>query len=170
MDVRATLIPRKTATRDFESFFRAEYPKLVRTLYLITGSVTEAEDIAQEAMSRAFERWKRVRSMESPGGYVCQTALNLNRKRMRRLAVGAKRVFRAERETDPMRAAEDRSDIARALATLPVGQREALVLTGWLDFSAEDAGKVLRISPPSVRSQASRAREALRVYLEAADE
>jgi DNA-directed RNA polymerase specialized sigma24 family protein len=58
---------------DFEGFFRAEYPQLARAGYLLTGEAAEAEDLAQEAMARTFERWDRVRAMESPAGYVYRT-------------------------------------------------------------------------------------------------
>ena len=51
---------------DFEGFFRAEYPRLARACYLLTGEAAEAEDLAQEAMARTFERWNRIRAMDSP--------------------------------------------------------------------------------------------------------
>ena len=60
--------------------------------------------------------------------------------------------------------------MARALAALPVGQREAVVMTEWLDLSAEEAGVILRIEAASVRSQASRGRAALRQQLEDHDD
>jgi DNA-directed RNA polymerase specialized sigma24 family protein len=56
-------------------------------MYPITGRSEEAEELAQEAMARVFERWDRIRSFESPGGYEYRTALNLNRQRLRHLAL-----------------------------------------------------------------------------------
>jgi len=44
-------------------------------------------------MTRVLERWDRVGVMDSPAGYAYRTALNLQRKRIRRLAVRAKRRF-----------------------------------------------------------------------------
>ena len=58
----------------FEAYFQAEYPSLVRALYLLTGDQDEAEDLAQAAMARVYERWDRVRVMESPAGYVYRTS------------------------------------------------------------------------------------------------
>jgi DNA-directed RNA polymerase specialized sigma24 family protein len=55
---------------DFEAFFRNEYDHLFQAAFLLTGSRHEADDIAQEALLRAFERWDRVRDMDSPAGYV----------------------------------------------------------------------------------------------------
>ncbi len=169
MNERMSLLPVRTHKPKFEAFYQAEYPMLVRTLYLLTGSRAEAEDLAQEALARAFERWSRVRAMDSPGGYVCRTALNLNRKRLRGLGVRARKPIRGGMERDAIEAVEDRTDVARALAALPIGQREALVLTAWLDLSAEEAGRVLGIGASSVRSEASRGRAALRKHLEDRD-
>jgi hypothetical protein len=43
----------------FERFFTDGYVRLVRAMYLLTGSMAEAEDLAQEAMARVYERWER---------------------------------------------------------------------------------------------------------------
>jgi RNA polymerase sigma factor (sigma-70 family) len=157
------------AAPDFEGFFRLEYPRLVKTLYLTVADLLEAEELAQEAMARVFERWDRVKTMDSPGGYVFRTALNLNRKRLRRLAVRTRRLFRPAEPGDPTAAAEARSDLLRALAGLPDGQKEALVLVDWLELTSEEAARVLGIRPASVRSRTHRAREALQERLEVRD-
>ena len=170
MSARPILLSKKQPSVDFETFFRSEYPTLVRMLFLLTGGSAEAEDLAQEALARAFERWKRVRGMDSPGGYVYRIAVNLNRKRLRRLGVRARTAVRLPAHSDPITAAEQRSDVARALAALPVRQRESLVLTEWLDLTAEEAGRILRIEAGTVRSNATRARVALREQLEDRDE
>ena len=57
----------------FRWFFEAEYRRLCEALYLLTGDAYEAEDLAQEAMTRALERWDRVARMDSPAGYVYRT-------------------------------------------------------------------------------------------------
>ena len=155
---------------DFEGFFHSEYPRLVKSLYLTTSDLLEAEELAQEAMARVFERWDRVRAMDAPGGYLYRTALNLNRKRLRRLAVRARRVLRPAEPLDEIAAWEAKSDLLRAIAGLPDGQRDALVLVDWLELTSEEAGTILGIRPASVRSRAHRAREALQQQLGARDE
>jgi len=146
----------------FEAFFRAEHPRLLRALYLLAGSLAEADELAQEAMARVFERWDRVRVMASPVGYVYRVALNLHRSRARRLGVLARRVVGWERPRDPMELVETRAEILRLLSGLPPGQREALVLVGWLGMTSEEAGAVLGIEPVSVRVRVARARATLR--------
>jgi RNA polymerase sigma-70 factor, ECF subfamily len=151
---------------DFESFFRAEYRSLCQALLLLVGDAFEAEEIAQETMTRVLERWDRVGAMGSPAGYAYRTALNLQRKRIRRLAVRAKRRFVSVRIEDVGPEAEDRHDVRRALAALPEGQRAALVLVDWLDLDTDEAGRVLGIKPASVRVRLHRARSTLRGALE----
>jgi DNA-directed RNA polymerase specialized sigma24 family protein len=53
---RRCILRRTEPTPEFEEFFRAEYPGLVRSLYLLTADLGEAEELAQEAMARVFER------------------------------------------------------------------------------------------------------------------
>ncbi len=146
----------------FEDFFRREYPNLVRSLYLLTTSLPEADELAQEAMARAFERWDRVRAMESPGGYVHQTAVNLNRKRLRHLRVRARRVTTPPVSKDEPEIAMLSADLGDALRSLPLGQREAFLLVEWLGLSSDEAGRVLGIEGSSVRSRVHRARAVLR--------
>ena len=81
----------RAAVSDFRDFFDAEYRRLARALYLLTDDVAEAEDVAQEAMVRMYERWERVRRMDSPTGYLYRTAMNLNRSRLRKLVTNARR-------------------------------------------------------------------------------
>ena len=145
----------------FEAFFSAEFARLARAMFLLTGSASEAEDLAQEAMVRVYERWEQVSRMDAPTGYLFRTALNLHRSGLRRMA----RSLRggADREVaDVIGAAEDREALRRALASLPIGQRQALILVEWLSLSPEEAGRVLGIAAVSVRVRVSRAKKALR--------
>jgi RNA polymerase sigma factor (sigma-70 family) len=157
---------------EFEPFFEREYPRLARALYLVAGDRVEAEDLAQEAMVRVYERWEHVRSTDSPAGYLYRTALNLHRSRLRRLAVRARRAvgLRPDPPVDPALEAEVRDEVDRALAALPDGQREAMVLVEWVGLSAEEAGRVLGIEPVSVRVRLSRARATLRTAMEDRDD
>jgi RNA polymerase sigma-70 factor, ECF subfamily len=146
----------------FEEFFQAEYSSLVRALYLLTANQGEAEELAQETMSRVYARWDRVRSMDSPGGYAYRVALNLNRQRLRHLAVRARRFFAMTVGLDAEQPPHVREELAEAIASLSRGQREAFMLVEWVGLSAEEAGRALRIAPASVRSRVHRARALLR--------
>ena len=60
----------------FEDFYRTEFPSLVRALFLLVPDADEAQELAQEAMVRVYERWDRVSGMTSPGGYLYRVATN----------------------------------------------------------------------------------------------
>lgn len=149
------------AERSFEDLFADEYPRLVRALYLMCGNVAEAEDLAQEALARAFERWDRVSRMDSPVGYVYRIAMNLHRRRMRR-----ERLLRLKppvsTEPEETAAVEARTDVMAALLDLPPELRAALVLSELLGMSSEEAGRAMGIKAGSARARLHRARAAFR--------
>jgi RNA polymerase sigma-70 factor, ECF subfamily len=153
----------------FEEFFQAEHVRLARALYLLTGTAAEADELSQDAMVRVYERWDRVRQMDSPQGYLFRTALNLHRSRLRGLASRARHILQAAPSPDPAEVVQSRDILARALASLPTGQREAVVLVEWLGMDHEEAATALRIKPGSVRARLSRAKADLRRMLEDED-
>jgi RNA polymerase sigma-70 factor (ECF subfamily) len=152
------------ARHEFEDLFREQYLRLGQALYLLTEDPGEAEDLAQEAMARVYERWPRVRAMASPTGYLYRTALNLSRRRFLRLRRERGAASHSPVE-DPAERVDRRVTVLAALRSLSKEQREALVLTEWLELPAEEAGAVLGISADSVRARAYRAREALRIRI-----
>ena len=146
----------------FEEFFEAQRVRLARALYLVTGSAAEADELAQEAFVRVYERWDRVGRMASPEGYLFRTAMNLHRNRLRWLTSRARQLVEPAAAADPADVVAHRDSIDRAFASLPVGQRRAVVLVEWLGMSQEEAAKTLQIKPGSLRARLSRAKAALR--------
>jgi len=163
-------VPEVAEARAFEDFFLDEHERLFQALYLLTGDRSEADDLAQEALLRAYERWDRIAAMDSPAGYVYRTALNLHRSRLRSLVVRARRVFADVPAEDISGSVSASHDIRRALARLPRGQREALILVEWLGLGSEEAGRVLGIDASSVRGRIHRGRASLRDQLGERDE
>jgi RNA polymerase sigma-70 factor, ECF subfamily len=158
-----------TERADFSEFFAKRYERLVRACVLLTGRAAEGEDLAQEAMARVLERWDRIATMDDPEGYLYRTALNVHRKRLRRLAVAARRQVVGDPTDDP-EVTDRRLDLLRAIRSLPRPQREALMLVEWLGYTAEEAGLMLGIEPASVRGRLHRAREGLRQRYGGSDE
>jgi RNA polymerase sigma-70 factor (sigma-E family) len=151
----------------FESFFAENYELVLRAMYLVTGDRHEAEDLAQDAFVKAYERWGRISRMDNPSGYLYRMALNAHRSRLRRLGLAARRAV-APTSSDAISESDDRDEIRRSLAKLPEGQRVVVVLVAWLGMTSEEAGEVLGISPGAVRVRLSRAKGALRSSTEGA--
>jgi RNA polymerase sigma factor (sigma-70 family) len=167
---RVCLVGQPTRDDAFEEFFRAEYPTLCRALVLMAGDALEAQDLAQEALARVYERWDRVAAMDSPGGYLYRVALNLQRKRAMRRARPAAPAPRPGTGADPSEVIQARAELTRVLAALPLGQRQALVLIEWIGLDAAEAAAVLGIKAASVRVRVHRAKTALREQFGEPDE
>ncbi len=159
-----TRVTSHEAQEGFEAFFRAEHDRLLRALFVVTGDRQEAEDLMQDAFLSIWERWERVRAMSDPVGYLYRTALNAYRSRRRRLVRAARRALLGGSPTDELALAEVRDTLSRALATLTVRQRAALVLTEMLGYGSQEAAAILGVRPATVRSLASQARTALRGF------
>lgn len=144
----------------FESFFEAEYGRLCKALVFLTGDAFEAEEIAQDAMTRVLERWDRVSAMSSPTGYLFRTAMNLNRNRIRSIRVRARRLFHEPPGPDHGATVVDQLEVRRALDGLSRSEREALILVDWQRMNAAEAGAVLGISAGAVRVRLHRAHAA----------
>ena len=151
----------------FEDVFAAHYEPVLRALYLLTGSPIEAEDLAQEAFVRIYEKRERLSSAGNVAGYVYRTAVNVHRSRLRRVRVAARRlgVLHPPDVGDGLDAIDDRDALRRALAGLSRGEREALVLVEWVGMSDQEAGEVLGATHGAVRTRISRAKSHLRPVL-----
>src|SRR4051794_14723513 len=114
--------PRSTA--EFEAFYKAHWGRLAGTLRLMTGDAMAADEVAQEAMTRAWMRWPRVAALDEPEGWVYVTAFRLARKRSAREAKQPMPMAIPEQVTLDL---TDRVALERALAVLPIRQRQAVV-------------------------------------------
>ena len=47
----------------FDTFVEEEHVRLFKALYFVTGSREEAEDLAQEAFLKLWERWDRIETI-----------------------------------------------------------------------------------------------------------
>lgn len=147
----------------FEEFFAAEHDRLYRALCLVTRNRHEAEEIMQDAFTAMWARWDRISSdVGDPTAYLYRSAMNAFRRRRRRAVLAARRAVRLIPADDGIRRVEEQEAIVHALAALTPRQRAAIVLTNFLDFTAEEAGGFLGLSPGAVRTLASRGRAELR--------
>jgi RNA polymerase sigma factor (sigma-70 family) len=148
--------------RRFEEFFGSEHARLFGALCLVTGDRHEAEEIMQDAFLRLWERWEKVRGLEDPSAYLFRTAMNVFRNRYRRAALGVRKTLSLAPSEDALATVEDRDVVVRALRDLTPDQRAAVVLTGYVGLTSEEAGKMLGMRAGTVRTLATRARTAIR--------
>ena len=75
--------------------FREEWGRIVATLIRTTGDWDLAEECAQDAFTRALERWPRDGVPANPGAWLTTTARNRALDRLRRAQRGAAKVREA---------------------------------------------------------------------------
>jgi len=152
--------------RGFESFFEEHRSRVFGAMCLVTGNRQEAEEITQDAFLRLWERWDRVAEMEDPTGFLFKTAMNVFRNRARRASIAARRSLGIADQGDDLDAVEDRDEVVRAIRPLTARQRAALVLTGYLGFTSEEAAQVLGVRASTVRALATKGRATARATVE----
>lgn len=161
MTVRSSPV---AAASSFEAFHVGERDRLLRALALALGDVDLAGEAVDEAMARAYQRWATVGGYEDPAGWVYRVATNWARsvwRRSRRVAPGRPPEV-ASSAGDPVP-----SDPAlwAAVAALPAGQRDTVVLRFVLDWSHERIATATGVTPGTARSRLSRGLETLRAQL-----
>jgi RNA polymerase sigma-70 factor (ECF subfamily) len=150
------------APPSFDELFLDVHDRLYRALYFITGSSADAEELMQEAFLKLWERWDRIDQIDDPVAYLFRSALNGFRMRLRRTRMAARKVMPIAGTRDPFDDVDVREDVRRMLRGLPPRQRAAIVLTEIFGYSSEQAARIMRIRPTTVRALASQGRAALR--------
>jgi RNA polymerase sigma-70 factor, ECF subfamily len=150
----------------FESFFERNRSRLFGALCLVTGNRQEAEDITQDAFLKIWERWDRMSEVEDPTGYLFRTAMNVFRNRARRTALAARKALGLTDQGDDLAAVEDRDEMIRAMRPLTPHQRAALVLTGYVGYTSDEAARILGIRASTVRALATKGRATARATAE----
>lgn len=146
-----------------EAFCRRMSPRLVGSLLLQCGQRPVAEDIAQEALARAWERWDAVSEMTNPEGWVFRVAFNLASSQRRRARAERRATSRLSSTRLPAHSdAEDKVVLREALDALPLRQRQAIVLRHYAQFSVAETADVMRCAQGTVKALTSQAIASLR--------
>lgn len=143
----------------FALFYARARPRLVPQIAALTGSFVEAEDVTQEAFSRAFSRWDTVGEYTSAEAWVYRVAANLARSRWRR-SLRLRAYSPLDDRTEPALSA-DHVALVSALRALPFSQREALVLFYLGDLPVDEIARRLDVPVGTVKARLSRGRRAL---------
>ena len=157
----------------FEAYAAARGAALVRFATLLTGDDHRAEDLVQEALTKAYLRWSRIRRSDNPDVYLRRLVINGSRSWWRR---------RANRETPSPPSADPaapgdlgdeaaaRDELWRLIAALPDQQRAVVVLRYYEDLDDAAIAQILECTPATVRTHAMRALHKLRAHLGEAED
>ncbi len=146
----------------------AEIPRLRRYARALTGRADAADDLVQETLQRALEKWRLWQRDRDLRPWLFSIMHNLHVDGHRRdqrvdfcadddLPVPVQRASQAD--------ALELRDLERALALLPPEQREVLLLVGLEELSYAEVARALQIPQGTVMSRLSRARTRLKAIL-----
>jgi RNA polymerase sigma-70 factor, ECF subfamily len=150
---------------DFDRLYRTCYPRLLRTLYAITGDAASAEDCAQEAFVKAFKAWPRYRPEKTAEAWIHQIAINTaishrRRASLRTIGEVLRRIGRPGPGADPADQAT-RSDLIQALASLPPRVAADFVLRYHHGYTNREIASLEGVSERTIGTRLSQAREQL---------
>ncbi|GAA3593807.1 SigE family RNA polymerase sigma factor [Kribbella ginsengisoli] len=143
---------------EFSEYVGQRRTQLRRIAYLLCGDVHKAEDLVQTALLKLYVAWPKVRRAGNVDAYARRILVNSgideSRRPWRREAPGLDGV---DVLMDEDFGVEDRRVLIEALASLPIGQRQVVVLRYFVGLSVEETAADLHCKPGTVKSQCSRA-------------
>ena len=152
----------------FRDYVTARGRSLLRTAYLLTGNLADAEDLVQSALAKTYQAWDRIEDMGALDGYVRRAMVNTHISWWRRRKL-------EEFPTDeiPDQVVADHSGhsdlqeiMRRAIDRLPERMRAAVLLRYYEDMTEAEVADALGVSLGTVKSTVSRAVAKLRVDAE----
>jgi len=146
----------------FEAFYGRELHSVIGLAYVLSGSRSAAEDLAQDAFLVAFRHWDRVASYDDPGGWVRRVLVNRTRSGFRRRTAEIRALARLrDRVFDVPEVPAEAAETWEAVRRLPVRQAQVIALRYYDQRSIKDIARILDRSENTVKTHLQRARHAL---------
>lgn len=145
----------------FEDFYLGSRHRVVTFLYAMGGDRAEAQDAAQEAYLRAWQRWSTVSGYDDPEAWVRTVGYRLcvNRWRKARNRMVA---YRRHGPGEPARPpSEDTVALVEALRRLPEPERLAIALHHLLDLPVAEVAAQTGVPVNTIKSRLVRGRRTL---------
>lgn len=154
----------------FHALYRAEVGRVYALCLRLTGNRRDAEERTQDVFVQAWRRLSTFRGESALSTWLHRLTVNLvlteRRSRMRR----ERRVLTVESLEVVEKPGREPSahdvDLERAIAKLPDGAREVLVLHDIEGYTHEEIGQACGIAEGTSKAQLFRARRLLREMLE----
>ncbi|MCY7418014.1 MAG: SigE family RNA polymerase sigma factor [Chloroflexi bacterium] len=146
----------------YSHFFVAQFPYVVRTIYLIVHDRARAEDIAQDAFVQLLKDWQRIARYERPEAWVRRVAIRMAVRGVRRDQLWSS--LRTRLWVRPSGEPRD-LDVADAVARLPRAQRAAVALFYYEDRPITEIEAILGCTESTARVHLHHARHKLATML-----
>jgi RNA polymerase sigma-70 factor (sigma-E family) len=152
----------------FREYVRARRHALLRTAYLLTGNLADAEDLVQSALAKTYLAWNRIVDRGAVDSYVRRAMVNtqISWWRRRRLEEFPTDEIPDQATVDYPVSTDVQESLRRAIDRLPQRMRAAVVLRYYEDMTEAEVADVLGVSVGTVKSTVSRAVAKLRIDVE----
>ncbi|MFG1915485.1 SigE family RNA polymerase sigma factor [Micromonospora sp. NPDC048898] len=151
--------------QSFDDFYRGTARRMARYGYAVAGDHNEAQDLVQEAYTRAWRHWGRLAAHPAPEAWLRLVVARLATDRWRRLRGlrGALRLAWPPPVAPPPN--EDSVLLLQALRQVPANHRQALALHYLFDMPVEEIAREVGAPVGTVKSWLSRGRARLAALL-----
>src|ERR1700730_9171815 len=156
---------------EFHRLVEQQIPRLRRYAQALTRNRERADDLVQDTLSRALIKEQFWQPGTNLRAWLFTIMHNQNVNSVRR-DIRESGVVDMEQVSAPLTATTDPAasrkmfELERALAQLPLDQRQVILLVGLEGMSYEDAAGILSVPVGTVRSRLSRGRDILRKLLD----
>jgi RNA polymerase sigma-70 factor (ECF subfamily) len=155
----------RTAQCDFTAFYDATWTRTVACAYAMTGDLGAAEELAQEAYSRAWPRWRALKEYDDPAAWVRQVATRLAVSRWRRTRTAISFLARSRPPEPAAAPSETTLLLVAALRQLPEAQRRAIVLHHLAELPVAEVARIEHCPDGTVKARLARGRATLAALL-----
>ncbi len=147
-------------------FYRRELPALTALAAAVAGNDLVAEDLAQEALVRAYRRWDVVSTYDKPGAWVRRVTINLALSARKRATSELKARLRLGPAPTLTPAPAIHDDVWSAVRRLPGQQRAAVALHYLEDRPVSEIAEILDCAEATAKVHLHRARASLAARLD----
>lgn len=161
---RQTVVPH-VSVMDFDTFYRTEFAAMRALARNVSGDSAAADDLVQEAFTKAHQQWPKISNYESPGGWLRRVTINLAISRRRRIGREVSALRRKAFERQPEETEEVDDEVWDAVRKLPPRQRAVVALFYQEDRSTRDIAEILGCTVSTATSHLNQARKKLAVEL-----
>ncbi len=151
---------------NFDRFYLREFPAMVALACAVSGSRLAAEDLAQEALTRAYRSWSKIGEYDKPGAWLRRVTINLSLSARRRLASETRARLRLGPEPLLSEAPELHDEVWEAMRKLPGKQRAAVALHYLEDLPVASVADAIGCAESTAKVHLHRGRTALARVLE----
>jgi RNA polymerase sigma-70 factor (sigma-E family) len=148
----------------FGEYVRSRGHVLLRTAHSLTGNRTDAEDLVQATLIKAYQSWDRIDDPGALDGFVRRVMVNthISSWRRRRVDEYPTDELPDSPAADQIEDADLRDVVQRALDRLPRQMRRAVMLRFYDDMTEPEVAAALGVSLGTVKSTVARAVAKLR--------